>query len=74
MRKKKAEDGGGAAGDGARGPVQMVPSTRGESDYSSARKPPQPAQPTEPVDDGSLPMGWIEKVDKKSGRTYYVNE
>lgn len=24
--------------------------------------------------DDSLPPGWVEKTDKKSGRLYYVNE
>ncbi len=74
MRKKKAEDGVGAGGDGARGPVLMAPTPRGESDYSGAARNAQSAQTAEPVNDGSLPAGWIEKVDKKSGRTYYVNE
>jgi hypothetical protein len=44
-----------------------------ESNRGPASKP-QPPQPAVPVDDGSLPEGWIEKVDKKSGRLYYVHE
>jgi hypothetical protein len=45
-----------------------------EEESSTEDESEEESEEEEFVDDGALPDGWVEKLDKKSNRYYYVNE